>query len=436
MKIRAAWAFMGPVVLTSTALMAAPGAAPVPRDEFVSYEVRAGDKLQQLVARYLEGAGAQQKLVEINRLSKPGLLTVGQVLLFPRDRLRHVPVPAQLSKLSCTQIVEVRGEHSRLLRQGDTVDQGAVLRVPASCQAVLAVEGAGRISLPAGASVRLSALRRNALEASPEVQIELLDGRIDIEAQQRGPKDAPFNVRTPTSVAGVRGTAFLVEFDESSRITRVEVSQGVVGARGLKEGQEVRVGAGQGVVISADGRTQGVETLPPEPRISALEWVSGQWQAAFETSDSVSTVRVDRSDQANGLPEATSAVSARDAIPLGELSPQAVFISLQSQTAGGLQSPRHHAALCKTAAPAPGSDALPRCHVRFDLSGLSQPHLSVQRLGAGAPTAVVDGPVQSRQALLRGLVPGQYQWFIRALDSEGRPQKLEGRFELMAAREP
>lgn len=435
MSVLSTWSVAGVLAMAVPALAGAAGGPVYTNDGFVSYEVRAGDKLQQLVERYMSGADAQRRVVEINRLSNPGRLAVGQVLLLPRDRLRHVPVQAKVSKLSCTQLTEIRGDQSRPLRLDDLVDQGTVLRVPSACQAVLSIEGAGMLSLPAGASLRLAVLRRNALEPSPEVQIELLDGRINIEVQRRGLKDAPFNVRTPTSVAGIRGTVFRIDFDGQSRQTRVEVTQGVVGARGLKEAKEALVGAGQGVVITAEGRTLDVETLPPLPRVTAMTAATSEWRAAFERADSVSLLRVERSEHVNGSGSTVRELPGQEDLVLGELTTHAVFLILQTQTAGGLRSERYPVALCRATGTAVEVEPL-RCHVRFDLASFQQAHLSLLRAGPGPQVTVIDAPVQSRVAIIRGLTPGEYRWQIRTRDEDGRELVSEGQFELMAAREP
>lgn len=403
-------------------------------DTHVVYEVKRGDKLEALVARYLDGPDALQQVAKLNELRNASRLEVGRQLWLPRERLRHQPVSARVASLSCKQAQLIRGDTTRMLQLEDSLVQDSVLRMPAGCHASLSIEGGGTIGLPSGATVRLKLLRRNLLEASPEVQIELLNGRIDLDVKRRGAKDAPFLVRTPTSVAGVRGTVFRVGFDEKGRQTRVEVQSGVVGARGLGESVEVRVGAGQGVSINAEGRTQAVETLPPEPRVSALESRASGWQVQWQRSDSVQRLRIERAPQANERQWAVEELPADQPFVLAELGSYAMFFKLQSFTAGGLASERQDVALCKGIKRADEPGRL-RCHVRFDLESLQDPHLRLTRQEGSVAQAVVDAPVQSRQAVLRGLLPGRYQWSLSSKQPGGPDLEWEGGFDLIAAME-
>lgn len=435
MKKKRTHLLWGPWVLlaafAATAVASAATVTPPMGDTHVAYEVKRGDKLELLVARYMDGADALDQVAKLNQLRNASRLEVGRQLWLPRERMRHEPVSARVASLSCNQAQVLRGESTRVLQLDDKLDQDSVLRMPAGCHASLNIQGGGSIGLPSGATVRLKVLRRNALEASPEVQIELLNGRIDLDVERRGSKDAPFLVRTPTSVAGVRGTSFRVGFDEKGRQTRVEVQAGVVGARGLGESAEIRVGAGQGVSINAEGRSQAVETLPPEPRILALQAVPAGWQLQWQRADSVQRLHVERAPQANDRQWAAEDVPADQPWVLAELGSYATFLKLQSFTAGGLFSERVDVALCKGIKRADEPGRL-RCHIRFDLESLQEPHLRLTRSEGETVQPVIDAPVQSRQAVVRGLLPGRYQWRLSAKQADGAPLAWEGSFELLA----
>ncbi|MFY7865589.1 FecR family protein [Roseateles sp.] len=411
------------------AVQAAPATPPM-SDTHVAYEVKRGDKLEALVARYMDGPDALDLIAKLNQVRNVSKLDVGRQLWFPRDRMRHEAVSARVTQLSCKQAQLILGESARALQEDDTLGQDSVLRIPAGCYASLAIQGGSKVGLPSGATVKLKVLRRNALEASPEVQIELLNGRVDLEVEKRGQKDAPFLVRTPTSVAGVRGTSFKVGFDEKSRQTQVEVQRGVVGARGLNENNELRVGAGQGLTISADGRSQAIETLPVLPRVLGLDALAAQWQVQWQRSDSVQRLHIERAAQANEAQWSAQDLPAEQPFVLTELGGYAVFFKLQAMTAGGLSSDRYDVALCKgiQRADEPGR---PRCHVRFDLESLNEVHLRLTRQEGGSAVTVIDAPVQSRQAVVRGLLQGHYQWTLRAKREDGSPATWEGDFELI-----
>ena len=67
-------------------------------------------------------------------------------------------------------------------------------------------------------------------------------------------KDESFTVRTPTAVAGVRGTEFKVEVDESGE-TDVSVTEGEVTVQDVEQtGAEVSVTQGKSATVKSDGK--------------------------------------------------------------------------------------------------------------------------------------------------------------------------------------
>jgi hypothetical protein len=67
-----------------------------------------------------------------------------------------------------------------------------------------------------------------------------------------------FTVRTPTAVAGIRGTDFLVSTEENGR-TSVSVYEGAVDFRSIATGNQVIVGANQSAAVSATGEMSAVQ---------------------------------------------------------------------------------------------------------------------------------------------------------------------------------
>lgn len=109
--------------------------------------------------------------------------------------------------------------------------------------------------------------------------------------QQTG---AAYEVETPTAVAGVRGTTFIVSYDEADETTEVLGIRGRVHVRGLNErlGQGVFVSARESTAVGANGRATPPERLNEEmlhQRLEGLEVISRRGMGGLLTGAAVQT---------------------------------------------------------------------------------------------------------------------------------------------------
>lgn len=88
--------------------------------------------------------------------------------------------------------------------------------------------------------------------ADKNVQIDMPLGKINCDVKKLS-KASSFQVRTPSAVAGVRGTRFGVKIDQSGTVS-VDVSEGLVAvAPASNPGSTVAVGAGQSASVKKGG---------------------------------------------------------------------------------------------------------------------------------------------------------------------------------------
>lgn len=398
----------------------------------VLYVVQSGDSLTNLVSRYLSGTDALAQLLRINPMADPNRLHVGQTLKFPTQLLQTRPSNAVVSGLGCQHAVRRRGVESRQLQMGDGVKEGDVLSAPMGCQLVLSLEEASSVQLQSGTTVHIKTLRANKLQASPQVDLELQDGRVEVQVPRKRPVgDAPFEIRTSTSLAGIRGTEFRVGFDTSSKSSQLEVLTGRVGAMGRDDASETPVGALQGLSILANGRAQAVESLPGPARY--LESQVGpddhSQTLRFQRDPHAARHRVVWSQEVNAtrLSPQTDWPSADIAttLPDGE----AAFLHVRGVTASGLEGAGLSLGVCRGYL----LQRTTRCDVRFDLSGATRSELRLTRhqdlpqvlFNAALPTGAND------QVVLRGLWNGVYNWTLTQVMPSGERVQREGQFQLV-----
>lgn len=137
--------------------------------------------------------------------------------------------------------------------------------------------------------------------------------------QQTG---AAYEVETPTAVAGVRGTTFVVSYDEADELTQVLGVHGKVNVRGLNErlGEGVFITAHETTAVGIDGHPLKPQRLDEEmyhQRLEGLEVISHRGMggllvsgATLQTGSSVAPP--DRAPTDTGKHSVTDYVDLRD----------------------------------------------------------------------------------------------------------------------------
>lgn len=409
--------------------------APAPDADHLVYQMQPGDTLLGLVAKHMQGADALKRLIQANKLVNVNRISVGHKINIPRDLLKHTPATATVTRLNCKSVIQIDGNASAPIQMGTVLSEGAVLRIPAGCQFALTLEDDSMLRLMSGAVIQLKTLRRNAFETSPEVKIELLDGRMEIDVpRKRQSNDAPFQVLTPTSVAGVRGTEFRVGFNARQRTSQVEVKVGAVGARGGQEKAEKRAQSGEGVAIAANGQSLDIEKLLSAPRYSKAEAQgdSKDWLLKFEADPSADRFMLLTAEDANFSAPVTESQPKQSQVLAPELGVKPVFYQWASVSTTGLLGSSQDFAVCK------GYKRLDqwRCNVPFNMAGFNNPHLHFQKVDAQGQTVdLVNGPIQANVnnlLVFRGLPSGVYRWRIQHDVSGSMKAGINGQFELVA----
>jgi hypothetical protein len=230
-------------------------AAPPQASDEVTYVIRPGDTLIGLAKRGFNRNADYIVVQRRNRIADPRALQPGSTLHIPLRVLRTQPIGAKV--IAFRGAVLVGGTRPQI---GTAVREGSLLRTDADAFLTLELADGSLLTLPSRSTMRIAALHRVILTGSAIKSFELLSGRTETEVQKaRKPQDR-FEIRTPVSVAAVRGTKFRVTFGQDSAAAGAGVLQGVVAVKAGR--QAVAVPQGKGVVASATGPGPLVNLLP------------------------------------------------------------------------------------------------------------------------------------------------------------------------------
>jgi hypothetical protein len=379
----------------------------------IVYRVKAGDTFSQFAKRYLQAPVDMAAIASANGLRDMNHLAVGAEIRVPRSMLKHTLSKATVMSLSCASTIRL--DNQKPLTIGAVLREGAVVEVPPECHVSLLLEDGSVIRLPSGAALKLSTLRKNLMESAPEVRLDLTRGRIELNVNKHGRSPSvPFEVKTPISVMGVRGTEFRVGYSPEDQSGQVEVLGGLVETRGVSDAKGLAVSKGHGVPVNERGQVLEVEKLLPPPTYAEAQLTLGKSPSYVLRLKPVAkanyyTATVTGSANLSGSRSVENLLAPE--IFVSRLSKQAVFYQLASVSDTGLVGTEQHYAFCAAAADV----ATPRCSAVFDapLADSGAMVFSLSRMVEGAAQVVVQTKqlrAKNVRFAVQGLPAGQYQW--------------------------
>ena len=202
----------------------------------LTYVTRAGDSLYDLADRYLRDRSDWVALARLNHVSEPRHLRPGTVLRLPVALLREDGLSARVIATSGPATHAFRNEPSLPLVVGSSLVEGDRLQTGKDGFATLELADGTHLIIPPNTSLELGKLRQTVLTGATDRIVNLQHGEVDSEVTHATRKDDRFQIRSPSVVAGVRGTSFHVSYDGGNESTAVEVLDGAVGVDAAQGG--------------------------------------------------------------------------------------------------------------------------------------------------------------------------------------------------------
>ena len=234
-------------------------------DVEVIYSTRAGDTLIGLEKRFLTAPFGWKGLQSRNHISDPARMPVGSQLRIPEAWLRVEPRSARV--LAVQGDVTVDG---RRLAVDETLPGGSRLSTGDGAFVTLLMPDDSRLTVQPGSLARLDKVQGFRGFEGQDTRVYLERGRVETTVtSQRGPA-ARYQVRTPTAVVGVRGTAFRVGSDSAAGTAQAEVTGGEVRMSPPGTGPATALPAGFGAVARAGAAIPAPRPLLRAPQLDAM----------------------------------------------------------------------------------------------------------------------------------------------------------------------
>lgn len=196
---------------------------------YVSYVTHDGDTLYEIAGRYLRDSGDWAMLSRLNHVPAPRRMPAGITLRLPADRLRQDPESARVIATSGPAEHAFGKNPYTPLTTGTTLGEGDRIRTGHNGFVTLELPDGSHVTVSQDGLLDIGTLRRTVLTGAGDRVLDLQRGEVESQVTHATKKDDRFQIRSPSVVAGVRGTRFKVAYDGDARTTAVEVLDGAVG---------------------------------------------------------------------------------------------------------------------------------------------------------------------------------------------------------------
>ncbi len=252
----------------SSAAAQSPGAVTVNPSGIVYY-AQPGDTLMSIAHRFTNKTTNWIRLSELNRVAKDHSIPIGTGIVIPADLLTDEPSEATVIARNGSITAVYPDGNTGILNIGSKVVEGMKIHTGTNSFLTLSLADESRISLPSNSSVQLARLRKALYTGSPRVEVTLLRGRVVSRVSPLETNKGRFEVRTPLSVAGVRGTNFRVGFNNNRAVT--EVLDGRVATSSPTVPDTRLLNPVKGNIINRTTVGPAIDLLPP-PQLGALPY--------------------------------------------------------------------------------------------------------------------------------------------------------------------
>ena len=195
------------------------------------------------------------------------VVAAGAFLFFPRGGGLSIANAATLTVMHGQVDAQKSGGDFSPALDGDLLPSGDVVRANAAGNAVVTFFEGSTLTVQSGSQVRVASLTKTS-DGGIQVSIEQTLGRTWASVQKLG-SSSKFEIKTPTSTAAVRGTAFetVVETVNGVTTTTIKTTEGEVVVQAVSGGQTT-VGAGQEVQVPQGGQAPANPSpQAPSPRL-------------------------------------------------------------------------------------------------------------------------------------------------------------------------
>lgn len=305
---------------------------------FYIHSAERGDTLQKLANRYLHNKNDWQLFQIFNTINNPRAIPLGTKIRMPVSAMRVDPAPGEVIAASGS-VTSAAGS----IVPGSKVKEGDRLRTGDDSFVTIKLADGSTLTVQPKSIVRMEAARQLANTGGVTDTVVRLDsGRVETNVAKQKNAAARYEIRTPTSNMGVRGTLFRVGADESGKKGQGEVVEGLVAVSGATSSagtQSLALSAGFGTFVEAGKPPSPPVALLPPPNVASLplQFQTPDVGFAFQPVAAAGSYRAQVAMDKGFTNLVANAVSTTPAATFANLPDGSLFLRVRGIDVNGLE---------------------------------------------------------------------------------------------------
>lgn len=242
-------------------------------DDFI-YRVIQNDTLIDISSRFTGTSDNWPTLQSLNNVADPSALQIGRELRIPFALIPEVDAEAEVTHIIGRVLI-----NKMPARVHDSLREGDLVETREHSFATIELPDGFISALPPETAVRIQRLKTFQGTGIVDAILKLDTGDLESSVDPHGQGVGRFEVRTPVSITGVRGTRLRVRADDQGARTEVLSGMAQLGT-GAADGP--RLGALQGTAVTQDGTILAARALLPAPVLLPATEHPGRRSIDFE----------------------------------------------------------------------------------------------------------------------------------------------------------
>lgn len=230
--------------------------------DMFTYRIQPNDTLIDLASVYTLNEGNWKILQNINQIDDPTKLPIGKVL--------RIPFTLIPTKESYATLVHRQGQvflNDEPINKGDLIKAGDTLRTNTHSFATILLEDDSSISLPENTELYFQQINQFVGIPIVDVIFELKNGSLETNVDPNDKGVGRYEIHTPVSVTGVRGTQMRINSAQQTSRTELIKGHAQVHTKSIKLHM---LSSQQGAYVDDSGQLK-VAHLPNAPKVISNE---------------------------------------------------------------------------------------------------------------------------------------------------------------------
>lgn len=295
------------------------------------YTVMPDDTLIDLATKFTNNSSNWSVIQQINNVADPYALPIGLELRIPFSLIPEQS--AQTTLIHLKGQVQINGTNAH---KGMLASENDIIKTTNNSFVTLQMPDNSVAAIPANSEVEIKRLRTFLNTGLIDVILQLQDGEIESVVAPNNTGTGRYEIRTPISVTGVRGTSLRVRVSENGDHTEVLSGQAQVG---LNSTDGPRINKNQGTLITSTNGIGNISTLPAAPVLHTNSVSKTAREVSFDPTPESIAYRVTVSAEPNGSKPVSVQTITDSPAKFSAPGPGTWYVLVRSINSDGLMGP-------------------------------------------------------------------------------------------------